>query len=383
MGTAACKTQSSEGSDAEETEVAVIPEFSDKFFVGTYTRDEGWVVGKAEGIYSGEVTDDGETLAIEDLAAEVVNPSFVTISPDKKHLYAVSELGRSDESTGYIYAYNIDSDQSLDFIDRYPTNGKSPAYITLDPSGELVIAANYQGGKAILYSRDATGRLTYYGEFNHFGSGTDTGENGSHLHMIKFSPDNKFMYIPDLGNDRLWVYQYDIEQGTFTEPAKHFMLMNYGDGPRHMDFRPDGKFAYVINELSSTISVFSVNSGSGNLLPVQRISTLPESFSGWNSTADIHVHPSGKFLYGSNRGHNSIASYAINEEDGTLTLIGHTSTEGEFPRNFAIHPDGDFLYAANQNTDNITVFSIDEVSGALTYTGESIEVSTPVCIAFY
>ena len=380
----ACKTSSSDQEpdfiDEGDDMVYIFPE---NFFVGTYTRDEGWVNGTADGIYRGVITDDGEKLSLDTTAAEVINPSFVAVSPDKKNLYAVSELGRGNEPTGYVHAFSINEDLSLTYIDKYPTNAQAPAHISIDDAGKLVFAANYQGGVVMAYKRMADGSLEILQQLDQSGSGPHPNQNGSHTHMAKLSPAQYYLYITDLGSDKVWSYHIDHETLTLTKTDQEFAALPPGSGPRHMDFGTSAEFAYVMNELNSTITVFDFNFEDGSLSPVQTISTLPESFNEWNSTADIHVHPSGKFLYGSNRGHNSIVSYAINQEDGTLTLLDHISTEGEFPRNFAVHPSGDFLYVANQNSDNITVFSIDAETGVLTYTGESIDVNTPVCIAFY
>ncbi|RNC86011.1 MAG: lactonase family protein [Balneola sp.] len=351
-------------------------------FIGTYTRDEGWVNGKADGIYSASISEDG-SVSLIGTAAEVINPSFVAVSPDRNNLYAVSELGRGNEPTGYIHAFTIEEDGSLTFIEKYPSNAKSPAHVSVDATGSMVFASNYNGGVAVVYARNEDGSLEFRQQLDHEGSGPHPNQNSSHPHMAKISPDNNFLFIPDLGSDKVWSYSIDQSSQTVSKTEQEFAALEAGSGPRHMDFHPTLNIAYVMNELNSSVSVFSYNPDNGALEELQVISTLPDGFSEWNSTADIHVHPNGNFLYGSNRGHNSIVSFNINSTTGLLTELDHTSTRGEFPRNFAILPNGDQLFVANQNTDDVYVFNIDGNTGALSYSGESLDVPTPVCVVFY
>lgn len=375
----ACENQSTDDSGPiDDDGVIVLPT---KMFIGTYTRDEGWVNGQAEGIYRAGIGEDG-ALTLDQTAAEVINPSFVSISPDQKNLYAVSELGRGNEPTGFVHAFTIEEDLSLTFIAKYSTNAKSPAHVSVDATGKFVFATNYQGGVAMVYERKEDGSLEFLQQLDHSGSGPHQNQNSSHTHMVKVSPDNNYLFIPDLGSDKVWSYKINHETKSLTKTDQEFGAVAAGAGPRHMDFNPNGTIAYVMNELNSTVTVFDYDSTTGSLTEKQTITTLPASFTDWNSTADIHVHPNGKFLYGSNRGHNSIVSYSINEATGELSFLAHTSTEGEFPRNFAIYPNGETLFIANQNTNNITVFELNAETGALSYTGSSLNVGTPVCIAF-
>ena len=352
-----------------------------KMLIGTYTRDEGWVHGKADGVY--RIVNSGDGEFIINTAAEVINPSFVAISPDKKNVYAVSELGGAPDSHGFIHAFSADEDMNLTYIDKYPTNAFSPAHVSVDATGKFVFAANYQGGVAMVYHRKEDGRLEIAQQLDHEGSGPHQNQDASHTHMVKVSPDNKYLYIPDLGSDKIWSYKIDHESGQVVKTEQEFAEVVPGSGPRHMDFHPNGSIAYIMNELNSTVSVFEFNAQDGSLAEIQVLSTLPDDFDEWNSTADIHVHPNGKYLYTSNRGHNSIASFSIDESTGKLRFIAHTSSEGEIPRNFAIHPDGDKLLVANQNSDNIAIMDLDAESGALTFSGTNLEVPTPVCIVFY
>ncbi len=354
-----------------------------KVFIGTYTQDEGWVNGKGDGIYVGELTNDGFAINDVQLAAELVNPSFLTISPDQKNLYAVSEIGGGESGSGLVVAYSISEDATLTEIGRYPTNAYSPCYVSVDATGKLVFVANYQGGVAMVYRRLEDGSLEFVQELNHEGSGPHPNQGSSHPHMTKISPDNNFLFIPDLGSDKIWSYRINHDDGTVSKTAQEFAQSEPGAGPRHMDFHPTKNLVYVMNELNSTVSVMEYDQESGALTQIHTISTLPDSFTDWNSTADIHVHPNGRYVYASNRGHNSIAAFSVDEETGKLTALQRISSEGEIPRNFALHPSGVQLYVANQNSDNIAIFEIDSETGTLTFSGNTLEVPTPVNITFY
>jgi 6-phosphogluconolactonase len=272
---------------------------------------------------------------------------------------------------------------NLTFIDRYSSRGQSPVHISVDASGKFVFAANYNGGVGIVFTRNDDGSLQFAQQLNHSGSGPHPNQNASHLHMAKLSPDNNFLFFPDLGSDKIWSYRIDYESATLTKTNQEFGSVAAGAGPRHMDFHPSGNFAFVVNELNSTVTVFAYDSRSGALTEVQTISTLPEGFTAWNSSADIHVHPNGLFLYASNRGHNSIVTFSVDPATGELAVLGQTPTEGETPRNFAVAPTGDFLFVANQNSNNITVFTIGAGTGLPEFTGNQLEVPTPVCLVFY
>ncbi|MBO6792710.1 MAG: lactonase family protein [Balneolaceae bacterium] len=377
----ACKQKTNPDTHSKtDSEMIKQPE---KIFIGTYTRDEGWVNGKGDGIYLASLADDGSSITDAQIVAELVNPTFLNLSPDRKNLYAVSEIGGGEPGSGLVVAYAIGDDATLTEIGRYPTNAFSPCYVIVDATGKFVFVANYQGGVAMVYRRNDDGSLDFVQELNHEGSGPHPNQNASHPHMTKISPDNNYLFVPDLGSDKIWSYRINHDAGTVSKTEQEFAQMAPGAGPRHMDFHPSKNLVYVINELNSTVSVMEYDPALGALEEIQAISTLPDDFTDWNSSADIHVHPNGKFVYASNRGHNSIAAFSIDEDSGTLTSLGQVSTEGEFPRNFAIHPSGEFIYAANQNSDSITIFSINSETGTFKFTGSSLEVSTPVNITFY
>lgn len=351
-------------------------------FIGTYTIDMGWVNGQGKGIYQAQIDYNNTDLERSPSVIHLENPSFLTFSPDWNNLYAVSELGSSEQGYGFVYAYDLDDGGNPTFIDRYPTNALSPCHVSVDATGKFVFVANYQDGVAMVYRRNEDGSLTFSQQLDHEGSGPHPNQNGSHTHMVKVSPDNNFLFIPDLGSDKIWSYRINHEEGLLIKNDQEFIKSTPGAGPRHMDFHPTKNIAYAMNELNFTVSVMNYEPDSGTLTEFQTVSAIPSDFKDWNSSADIHVHPNGNFLYASNRGHNSIASFSI-DEAGTLTPLGHTSTEGGTPRNFNITPNGELLLVANQDSDSITIFRINTDTGELTFTGNTLEIPTPVNITFY
>jgi 6-phosphogluconolactonase len=244
--------------------------------------------------------------------------------------------------------------------------------------------ANYGSGSVAVLPVKQDGSLGEASAFiQHTGSSVNTQrQKEPHAHSINVSPDNRFAVAADLGLDELLVYRFDPTKGSLTANEPPFTRVNPGAGPRHFAFRPDGKFAYVINEIGSTITALTWDAARGILTEIQTISTLPAGFSGRNDCADVHVHPTGKFVYGSNRGHDSIAVFSVDQAKGTLTSVEYVSTQGKVPRNFGIDPTGSFLIAANQNSDNLVVFRIDAETGKLSATGQSLQLSRPVCIQF-
>ncbi|WP_372920227.1 lactonase family protein [Salegentibacter sp.] len=344
-------------------------------YIGTYTKTEGHVDGKADGIYlmhqNAETGDLSEPVCV----ADVINPSFVKASPDGKNLYAVSELGPNDGESGFIHSFRRKDDNYLEEIGKISTESFAPCHIEIDQSGKYAFVSNYVGGVVMVYERDEQGILQKKQKIE-----LDNPE-ASHPHSVSISSDNNFAYINDLGNNKVWIYNFDAETGKLSPNDTPYVDLEKGSGPRHFSFSKDEEYAYTINELNSSLSVFEKDS-SGGLRLIESYSSLPENFDEKNSTADIHLHPTGNFLYASNRGHNSIVAFKVNKETGKLELIDHYSTQGEFPRNFAISPDGSFLYAANQNSDNISIFRINKMDGKLIRHLEPVEVKTPVCIEF-
>ena len=344
-------------------------------FIGTYTKKEGHVDGKGAGIYSISQNSETGALVMGETVAEIINPSFVKTSPDKKFLYAVSELGPRDAASGFIHSFRINPDNTLVETGKISTEGFAPCYIAEDPSGKFVFVANYVGGVVMMYNKKDDGSLKKIQKIT-----LEDPEN-SHPHSVTISADNRHVYIADLGRDRIYIFDLNVEEGSLSPNKIPFISLKEGAGPRHFAISPKGKYAYSINELNSTISAFKIVN-TGELTGISEISSLPEDYSEKNSAADIHIHPSGKFLYVSNRGHNSIAAFGIDENSGELSLLGFTPTGGEIPRNFAISRNGKFLYVANQNSNNITGFNIDQATGTLKDAGIDLEINTPVCIEF-
>ncbi|MDT0646528.1 lactonase family protein [Zunongwangia sp. F260] len=343
-------------------------------YVGTYTREEGHVDGEAEGIYTIYQEPESGSLRLGTTVAEITNPSFVKVSGDGKNLYAVSELGGQGEENGFVYSFKIKDNQNLEELNKLSTESTAPCHVALDRSGEYVFVANYMGGVVMLYKRQEDGSLKKQQRID-----LENPEE-SHAHSVTLSEDNKYAYIADLGNDKIFIYNFDADQGELTPHEQAFVALEEGAGPRHFTIYEEIKLAYSVNELNSTVTVFKIKD-SGGLEIIQNISALPEDFSERNSAADIHLHSSGNFLYTSNRGHNSIAAFAVDEE-GKLSTLDFYPTDGKTPRNFAIAPKGDFLYVANQDSGEISIFSINQKTGELTQKLPNVEVKTPVCIEF-
>ncbi len=351
-------------------------------YVGTYTEDGS----RSKGIYAYRYdAGTGQTTPLG-LAAETTNPSWVALHPKGRFLYAVNELPNyKGPNSGGVSAFSIDhATGKLTFLNEVPTRGADPCYVTVDKTGKYVLVANYTGGSIAAFPVLSDGKL---GEASAFVQHTGHGPNaerqeGPHAHSIDLSPDDRFAMVDDLGLDELLVYKFDSSKGTLTPNNPPFAKVDAGAGPRHFVLRPDGKFAYVISEMGHTVTVFSNDAASGRLQSVQAITTLPKGFTGRNDDAEIRVHPSGKFLYASNRGDDSIAIYAIDSSKGTLTQVGITPTGGKEPRGMEIDPTGEMLFAANQKSDNIVVFRIDQQTGQLTPTGQKFDVGSPVCVKF-
>jgi 6-phosphogluconolactonase len=351
-------------------------------YVGTYTG-EGT---NSKGIYAYRYDAATAQVTPLGLAAESTNPSFVAVHPNGKFLYAVNELGNyKGPNSGGVSAFSIDrATGKLTFLNELPSRGADPCYITVDKTGKFVLVANYTGGSVIVYPILDDGRL---GEASAFVQHTGHGPNaerqeGPHAHSIDLSPDNRFAFVDDLGLDELLVYKFDAAKGSLTPNDPPFAKLDPGAGPRHFALRPDGKFAYVVTEIGRSVTVFSNDASSGTLQRVQTLTTLPKDFTGRNDDAEIEVLPSGKFLYASNRGHESIAVFAIDSAKGTLTTVEIASTQGKEPRSFELDPTGTLLFAANQKSDNIVIFKIDAKTGKLTPTGQVLDVGSPVCVKF-
>jgi 6-phosphogluconolactonase len=352
------------------------------FYVGTYT-EEG---SKSKGIYAYRFDADTGEIAELGLAAETTNPSFVALHPNGRFLYAVNEVGnyRGPDSGG-VSAFSIDrATGKLTFLNEVASRGADPCYITVDKTGKYVLVANYTGGSLAVFPVLEDGTLGEASAFiQHSGHGANPKrQEKAHAHSIDLSPDNRLAMVDDLGLDELLVYKFDSSKGSHTPNSPPFVKLDAGAGPRHFALSPSGKFAYVVAEMQSTVTVLSNDSDSGTPHRLQTISTLPKSFTGQNDDAEIQMYPSGKFLYASNRGSDTIAVFAVDSSKGTLTPIEYTPTQGKIPRSFGIDPTGKFLFAENQKSDNVVVFAIDAKTGHLTPTGKVLDVGSPVCVKF-
>ena len=350
-------------------------------FVGTYTRTEGHVDGQAEGIYLMDVDSATGALELRETEADIVNPSFVHPDPTGRNLYAASEIANPDEPTAYLYAYARTADGDLRFLNRRPTAGQAACHVTTDRRRRLAFAANYLGGIAAFPIQEdgALGEAFFTTDFS--GKGPNIArQDASHPHAVFLSPDERFAYVCDLGADRVWIFAVDYDTPALTPAEPAFAELTPGAGPRHLTLHPDEPWVYVINELNNTITFFDRDPNTGALTPRDIYPTLPTDFTADSQTADIHLTPDGRYLYGSNRGHDSIVAFAV-QEDGSLELVGHYPTRGNFPRNFTIDPTGRFLYVANQNSNNVVQFTIDTETGALDFVAE-FAVATPVCLRF-
>jgi 6-phosphogluconolactonase len=346
-------------------------------YVGTYTR------GKSEGIYIYRMNLTSGELKPVSIAKEIANPSYLAIDGSRKHLYSVNEVSEfSGIRTGAVTAFAIDQRTGeLRKLNQQPSQGTSPCYITVDPSRKFVLVANYSSGSLAVLPIKSDGSLGESADVvQHQGSGKDPRrQEGPHAHCIVLDRAGKYAFAADLGIDKVMIYRFDAKTGKLAPNSQPFAQTKPGAGPRHFVIHPGGKFAYVINELDSSLTAFAYDNPSGALTELQTVSTLPEGFQGNNTCADLHVHPSGRFLYGSNRGHDSIVAFTIDERSGKLSYLAHEPTQGKTPRNFVIDPTGAFLLAANQNSDTITTFRI-EPAGKLKPAGPVTEVPTPVCL---
>ena len=353
-------------------------------YVGTYTGDE------SKGIYLFRMETDNPEVSQNvllplGLAAETPNPSFLEIDPNRNLLFAVNEVEEfNGKPTGSVTSFRIDRDAgTLTQLSQASSGGGGPCHLVLDETGRNVLVANYGGGSVAVLPVDADGRLGEPTEVvQHTGSSVNPDrQEGPHAHCVTMSPDNKFAFVCDLGLDKIMAYRFDAENGKLTPAEPAFASVAGGAGPRHMAFRPDGRFAYVSNELNSTITAFAYDAEAGALTEVQTVSSLPENFDGPNSGAEIAVHPSGKYLYASNRGHESVVLFEI-DPDGKLEFVEEQGTGGKTPRNFGIQPSGDHLAIANQGSNTLLLCRIEGGNGRLKPSGVFAEAPTPVCVVF-
>lgn len=352
-------------------------------YIGTYTQRESFVDGKADGIYVCQLDTASGALTYRATVPGVVNPSFLAIDARKRYLYAVNEISSAHGTNGTVSAFAIDPvTTELNYLNEQSTHGLAPCHLSLDSTGSFVMVANYESGNLCVLPIEQDGRLGAATDVaQHHGSGPNAErQEGPHAHMVLSSLDGGTVYAVDLGIDKILGYKLDVQRGKLVRLDPPWMQLAPGTGPRHLAFHPSGRFAYVISELQSIVVVLHVNAEHGRLTQVQIISTLPSGFVEENFCAEIEVAPSGRFVYASNRGHDSIAVYGVNQATGELTLVGHQPTLGHGPRHFAIDPSEKFLFAANQDSDTVVTFRIDQDHGLLAATGHVADVPTPVCV---
>jgi len=355
-------------------------------YIGTYTG------AKSKGIYVCRFDAQTGRLGDPELAAETANPTFLAVHPNRQKLYSVERplLYAANETggggrPGSVGAYAVDRISGrLSFLNRESSGGAGPCHLSVDATGQAVLVANYGGGSVALLPLRNDGSLTSASAFiQHHGSSVNRRrQEGPHAHYIQPDPSNRFALVCDLGLDQVLVYRLDAAKGTLNANDPPFANVKAGAGPRHLAFHPHHSVAYVINELDSTITAFTFDKDRGVLRPLQSVSCLPIGFTNQNTTAEVEVHPSGRYLYGSNRGHDSIAVFLVDAASGRLTPAGHCPTGGRTPRHFALDPSGQWLLAANQGTDNVVVFRVNDQNGQLSPTGYSVAVGAPVCLAF-
>ena len=348
-----------------------------RFYIGTYTHRD------SEGVYLLELDPDAGRLSPPRLAGKAENPSFVTLHPNGRFLYAANETGTFDgRESGAVTAFAVDADTgALKDINQQASGGTAPCYVSVDAAGKVAMAANYGGGSVAALKIRNDGGLDEALVVPHRGSGPDPKrQRAPHAHQILPAPGNCFAVAADLGMDKVIVYRLDAELGALEPQGDPVQVGPAGAGPRHVAFGADGRFVYVVNEMGGSVTTCAWDGEAGELRAIETVSTLPEGYTGKKSCAEVRVHPSGRFVYASNRGHDSIAVFEVDEQTGRLQARGQIHTGGKEPRNFALDAQGRWLLAAHQESDEVVLLAVDEASGKLEETGERVDVSMPVCV---
>jgi 6-phosphogluconolactonase len=340
-------------------------------YIGTYTK------GESEGIYSFTLDTDNRTIVDVKVAAKLENPTYLTISSNNRYLYSVVKEG----NTGGLAAFSINDNGELTAINSQFSEGASPCHVSVDTNNNYVFSANYHKGtveSALLNQEDGSVQPAV-SIFKHEGSGPDPRQEKAHTHYAGVTPDEKYLAVVELGTDALITYKVN-DSGTLEKVS--LLPIKAGSGPRHLAFHPNGKYAYIMTEFSSEVIALNYHPENGHFTEIQYISTLPEDFTENNQGSAIHISADGRFVYAGNRGHNSIALFQINQESGELSFVEHTSTEGDWPRDFEIDPSEKFIVASNQESSNIVLYSRDADTGRLTLLQSDITVPHPVCVKF-
>jgi 6-phosphogluconolactonase len=352
-------------------------------FIGSYTKDDDQTENRPDGIYTCQVSDDGQlTLVLSNPSG--LNPSYLALHPTRPFLYAVNEL---EANAASAFAINPQSG-ALTLLNSQPTGGVWPCQASVDPSGRWLMVANYKSGSLTIFpilplSGGQLGPASDYVEHQGVPGPDVDRQEGAHAHMIKFDPTGRFVLASDLGLDRIFIYRLNGEIGRLEPADPAEVVMPAASGPRHFVFHPNGRFLYLANELDSSVTACQWDGQAGRLQPFQKLPTLPGGYEGVNDVADIHLHPSGRFLYVSNRGHNSLAIFSVDPHSGLLEAIGNTLSGGLTPRGFNVDPLGEFILVANQHSDNVVTLRIDQASGLLHPTEYLISLPQPVCVLFH
>jgi 6-phosphogluconolactonase len=348
-------------------------------FVGTYTS------GSSKGIYGFRFQSETGELTPLGLLAETPDPTFLALSADHRFLYAVNEEANYQGThSGRVSSFVIDHLKAkLSPVDSVASAGSGPCHLAVDHTGSALFVANYGSGSAASFHLSRTGQIgAPVSQFQYSGHGPNKRQQGPHSHCTTVSPDNRWVLVNDLGLDRIMVYQLDPATAKLTPADPPYWSAKPGSGPRHLAFHPNGRYAYSLNELTSTVDVLGWDTQKGTLTSIQDLSALPSDFQGENTGAEIVVDPTGKFVYASNRGHNSIAIFAVDGERGTLTAKGHAKTPGAEPRNFTIDPTGKWVLVGNQKIGTMSVFEREPMSGDLKASGKSVPIDAAVCLLF-
>jgi len=360
-------------------------------YIGTYTESirfgTGKILqGKGEGIYVYRMDQTSGAMELVSTTTGITNPSYLAFDSTRRFLYAVNELKTyENKPTGTISAFAVDPKRGkLKFLNKRMTHGTDPCHVLVDKKREYVFVANFMSGSLCVLPVLEDGSLGEACDFiQHQGSSIDpVRQQGPHAHSVTLDEASRFAFVPDLGLDKVMAYKFDPKRGMLEPNEVPWVKMKPGAGPRHVAFHRSGKFAFLINELDSTLASLSYDGRKGTFKVLQIVPTLPEGYQGESTCADVQVSPAGAFVYGSNRGHDSIVIYRINQRTGRLTYVGHESTQGKTPRSFGVDPTGRFLLAANQDSDTIVTFRIEPRSGKLLSTGCATHVPTPVCVKF-